>query len=220
LSAREIAALLHLPLVKIHRWVHQGKIPCKFKEDGCYFLEEDVRRWAEEHNFILPEEGKATLGPRPNAGFLGHAVERGGIHTGLQGADIYALFANAVERMPFIGRHTGQVLEALLDREEIASTGIGRGVAIPHPRRVLPLGLEEPVVPVFFCEQPVDFGAVDGRPVTVLFFIFSPDIKTHLNLLSRLSFCLRSPRFISVMEHPEKDRRLLESIYEIEARFK
>ena len=218
LSAREIAALLHLPLVKIHRWVHQGKIPCKFKDDGSYFREEEVRRWAEEHHFILPEEVKAAAGPE--AGILGRAVERGGIQTGLQGADIYALFANAVQRMPFISGNTESVLEALLDREEIASTGIGRGVAIPHPRRVLPLGLDEPVIPVFFCDRPVDFGAVDGRPVTVLFFIFSPDIKIHLDLLSRLSFCLRSPFFIDVMEKPETGSRLVESIREIEARFK
>lgn len=217
LSAREIAALLHLPLVKIHRWVHQGKIPCKFKDDGCYFREEDVRRWAEEHHFILPEEVKAAAGPE--AGLLGRAVERGGIHTKLQGTDIYALFANAVQRMPFIGTNTESVLEALLDREEIASTGIGRGVAIPHPRRVLSLGLDEPVIPVFFCEKPVEFGAVDGRPVRVLFFMFSPDIKIHLDLLSRLSFCLRSPHFIEVLKQPEKGHRVLESIREIEVRF-
>lgn len=219
LSAGEIAALLHLPLVKIHRWVHQGKIPCKHREDGCYFSKEDVRRWAEEHNIILPEEEKAVSLPLQKGGTLACAVERGGIHRELRGGDIYALFANAVKRMPFIGDKTDSVLEALLNREEIASTGIGRGVAIPHPRRPLSLGLDGPVVPVFFCERPVEFGAVDGRPVSVLFFMFSPDIKIHLDLLSRLSFCLRSPRFIEALKAPEADLRILQAVREIESRF-
>jgi nitrogen PTS system EIIA component len=216
-SAREIADLLHLPLVKIQRWVHQGKIPCKFKEDGCYFQEADVRRWAEEHHIILPKKEQIVRNPCPEVGTLGRAVERGGVHIGLKGLDIFTLFSNAVQRMPFVEGQSQTVLDALLDREEIASTGIGRGVAIPHPRRVLSLGLEGPVIPVFFCESPVDFSALDRLPVRVLFFIFSPDIKTHLDLLSRLSFCLRSPKFIDVLKTPEKGNRLLESIREIEA---
>lgn len=220
MSAREIADMLHLPLVKIHRWVHQGKIPCKFREDGCFFRKEDIRQWAEEHHIILPEEEKAVLKTCRHVGTLARAVERGGIHTGLEGGDIYALFANAVNRMSFIEGRTAEVLNALLDREEIASTGIGSGVAIPHPRRVLALGVKEPVVPVFFCAKPVEFGAVDGRPVSVLFFMFSPDVKIHLDLLSRLSFCLRSASFIHALKNPEDGVRMLESIREIEARFK
>lgn len=220
LSARETAGILRLPMVKILRWVHQGKIPCKFKDGVCYFREEDVLKWAEEHHFILPEAEKTDPEPGDAAASLSRAVARGGLHTGLPGSDIYALFSNAVKQMPFLEGNTEPALEALLDREEIASTGIGRGVAIPHPRRVLTLGLEDPVIPVFFCEKPVDFGAVDGHPVFVLFFIFSPSTAVHLDLLSRLSYCLRSPGFLEVLKNPGDGVPVLNTIREIEARFK
>ena len=50
-----------------------------------------------------------------------------------------------------------------------------------------------------FLETPIDFEAIDGKPVHTLFTIVSPTIKAHLNLLSKLSFGLRSPSFAGVI---------------------
>jgi PTS system nitrogen regulatory IIA component len=219
LSAKEIAEFLRLPLVKIHRWVHQGKIPCKFKEGVCYFKQEEVLIWAEEHHIIIPQPKPAATKAEADTGGLTQAVIRGGFFFDLEGADIYEAFKNAVRHMPFLEDQSDTVLNALLDREEIASTGIGKGVAIPHPRKVLSLGLDKPVIPVFFLENQVDFGAVDGLPVRILFFMFNPDTKTHLEMLSRLSFCLRSPVFLEALKYPKDGNPVLEAMQEIEARF-
>ena len=222
LTIKDLAELLDLPLVKIQRWVHQGKLPCKFKDGMCYFRHEDIRQWARDHHLVIPDQpaqAGGEIGRGTGIVSLALAVERGGFHFDLEGDDVYQVFENAVGRFPFPVRQRKSILDELLDREEIASTGIGKGVAIPHPRHVLDLGLERPSVPVAFPLHPIDFNAIDGRPVTTLFFMFSPTIHFHLELLSRLSVCLRSARFIKVLGK-RKPRSILDTIRDIEAGFK
>ena len=81
-------------------------------------------------------------------------------------------------------------LEALLERERLGPTGMGRGVAIPHARIA---GLDE-IVGVFArLSKPVDFDAVDGEPVDLVFALFAPEDAgaNHLRALARISRCLR-----------------------------
>jgi len=56
LSAKEVAILLGIPLVKVQRWVHQGKIPCKFKGSEYYFKRNEIIKWAQSHNFTIIEK--------------------------------------------------------------------------------------------------------------------------------------------------------------------
>jgi PTS system nitrogen regulatory IIA component len=80
--------------------------------------------------------------------------------------------------------------QLLVCREALASTGVGEGIAMPHPRDPVVVRVDEPVVLLCFLAQPVDFGAVDGEPVRVLFTLLSPTVSSHLQMLSRLSFVL------------------------------
>lgn len=81
-------------------------------------------------------------------------------------------------------------LDALLERERLGPTGMGRGVAIPHARIA---GLTD-IVGVFArLAKPVDFDAVDGEPVDLVFALFAPEDAgaNHLRALARISRCLR-----------------------------
>jgi nitrogen PTS system EIIA component len=89
----------------------------------------------------------------------------------------------------------GFLLEVILARESLGSTGIGDGIAIPHVRNPIVMHISRPMVTLCFLERPVDFGALDGQPVHTLFTLVSPMIRAHLHLLSHLSFALREPRF-------------------------
>ncbi|MEM7544926.1 MAG: PTS IIA-like nitrogen regulatory protein PtsN [Pseudomonadota bacterium] len=82
--------------------------------------------------------------------------------------------------------------EALLERERLGATGMGRGVAIPHAR----LESVDKIVGVFArLQKPVDFDAVDGEPVDIVFALFAPEDNgaSHLRALARVSRCLRDP---------------------------
>jgi PTS system nitrogen regulatory IIA component len=87
------------------------------------------------------------------------------------------------------------LLRVLVARETLGSTGIGEGIAIPHVRNPIVLHVPRPSVTLCFLEQSIDFGALDGKPVRVLFAVISPTIRAHLYLMSRLGFALRATDF-------------------------
>lgn len=86
------------------------------------------------------------------------------------------------------------VLRAVLDREEVLSTGIGNGVAIPHGKSE---GVASLVLAAGVTRRPVDFEALDGEPVSLLFLLVGPDAAAgdHVKALSRISRLLRRDRF-------------------------
>lgn len=89
---------------------------------------------------------------------------------------------------------TGQperaILDALVERERLGSTGVGSGIAVPHAR--LP-GLSHICAVFVRLDRPIDFEAVDERPVDLIFLLLSPETAgaDHLRALSRISRLLR-----------------------------
>ena len=89
---------------------------------------------------------------------------------------------------------TGQpervILDALVERERLGSTGVGSGIAVPHAR--LP-GLDSLCAVFLRLDRPIDFEAVDERPVDLIFLLLSPEMAgaDHLRALSRVSRLLR-----------------------------
>ena len=86
-----------------------------------------------------------------------------------------------------------EVREGIGLREEIGSTGFGRGVAIPHARLH---GLKRPVAVFFRLAAPVDFEAADALPVDLVFALLSPDAAgaSHLHALAAISRTMRDER--------------------------
>lgn len=78
-----------------------------------------------------------------------------------------------------------KIFQVLLERERLGSTGLGKGVAIPHAR--VP-GLTHTVAAMLTLESPVDFESADGQPVDIAFGLLVPedDTDNHLQHLSRL----------------------------------
>jgi len=86
------------------------------------------------------------------------------------------------------------LLEALLEREKLGSTGIGHGVAIPHAKIK---GIEKIVVAMGISRNGVDFQSMDNRPVHIFFLIVAPEQSsaTHLKVLSSISRLLKDAAF-------------------------
>jgi PTS system nitrogen regulatory IIA component len=100
--------------------------------------------------------------------------------------------------------------EKLSEREDLGSTGIGFGVAIPHCKLT---GLESVVLAVATSEEGVDYGAIDGAPVRLFFMVLSPvkDPAAHLQSLAAIS------KWVKADEHVERILRQAnaESIHEL-----
>ena len=88
------------------------------------------------------------------------------------------------------------IVERLLERERLGSTGFGGGVAIPHGRMD---GLEKVVGLVARLANPIDFQAIDGMPVDLVFVLLSPPDAgvEHLKALARVSRKLRDRAFVA-----------------------
>ncbi|MBT6094792.1 MAG: PTS IIA-like nitrogen regulatory protein PtsN [Rhodospirillaceae bacterium] len=88
------------------------------------------------------------------------------------------------------GEHERAIFEVLMERERLGTTGVGSGIAIPHGK----LQSLERLHGLFArLEQPVDFQAIDERPVDLIFLLLAPESAgaDHLKALARVSRVLR-----------------------------
>jgi len=86
------------------------------------------------------------------------------------------------------------VLDSVLEREATRTTGIGNGLAIPHGKCN---GTQQLVMAIGKLETPIDFQAVDGRPVSLVWLLTSPPDKTgpHIHALARISRLMTIDKF-------------------------
>ncbi|HEV2294030.1 MAG TPA: PTS sugar transporter subunit IIA [Tepidisphaeraceae bacterium] len=87
-----------------------------------------------------------------------------------------------------------KVLDSVLDREATRTTGIGNGLAIPHGKCS---GTTDLVMAIGKAATPIDFQAIDGRPVTLIWLLTSPPDKTgpHIHALARISRLMTIDKF-------------------------
>jgi nitrogen PTS system EIIA component len=218
LSVREVARLLGVTEQTVHRWLRERAIPVHRLHDQPRFNRVEIQEWAAARGLRLSPEMPGPAGPSQAATSLREAIERGGVYFDLAGESPSDVL-EAVTRLPGIPDGVDRALlrQLLVGREALTSTGIGDGIAIPHPRDPLVVRVQEPIVLACFLEHPVDFGAVDGAPVRVLFTILSPSVRVHLQLLSRLSYVLHDRALMKLLQEPCTGEALLERIGAIES---
>lgn len=108
------------------------------------------------------------------------------------------------------GVNTRRIFEALLQRERLGSTGIGRGIAIPHGKIA---DIKEIFTLFARLDEKVDFESMDGEPVDLIFLLLAPESAgaDHLKALARISRLLRDPAAIEKLRG-SKDRSALYSV--------
>src|SRR6201993_2254385 len=114
----------------------------------------------------------------------------------------------AVRAAELTGQNEREVLEILQQRERLGSTGIGNGIAIPHGK----LPKLERLFGVFArLDRPIDFEALDGQPVDLLFLLLAPEAAgaDHLKALARVARLLRDPEVARKL----RESRDAEAIY-------
>jgi nitrogen PTS system EIIA component len=198
----EAAKSLGISEHALERWIRQGSIPYQWINEKIVFRKSRLKEWADSHNMAWMEAPPPKAVSSPETVSLSGAICRGGVYPGVSGAgvaDVLKSAANAIQLPEEIDRQ--QLLKRLLERETLASTGIGSGAAVPHPRVPLKTAFPEPSIFVCFLETEIDYKAVDGAPVFVLFLMLSPSTKTHLQMLARLGYCLRDKSFIKFLRN-------------------
>jgi len=127
---------------------------------------------------------------------LGELIDERSIDMFLEPTDKESVIEALITRLSeqkLIPEHQN-VLDAVLERERALSTGVGQGVAVPHATVEV---LDKAIVAFGRSEKGIEFGALDGKPVNLIFLLLAPakEISLHLKLLSRVSRLCNRPEF-------------------------
>ena len=217
LTIRDVAAKFLVSEKTVYRWVKESKIPV-YRINGQYrFKSSEIESWVLQSKMqpsAVRKKAQTAAGSPIN---LRDLLERGGVYYKTEGETREAMFSNAVmmlkpgksfPREAFIG--------SLLDREKLIPTSLGRGIALPHTRDIQAESLEDEFVSLFFLENPIDYGALDGEPVFCFFLFFAADLKRHHDMMMRIVYFCQRPGFKALLRRQAPRREILAYITEKE----
>jgi PTS system nitrogen regulatory IIA component len=215
LSVKDVAKLLNVDHKTVYGWIKQGDIPVYQINEHCRFNKAEILEWATSRQIAHSAHDECDAGEFPN---LVAALTTGGIAYGVAGDDKPAVLRNVVGVMQLPAEVDRDFFyEVLLARENLGSTGMGEGIAIPHVRNPIVLHVTEPIITLCFLANPIEFGSIDGQPVDILFSMVSPTVRMHLHLLARLGYVLRNPRFKTALKSRLPKDKLMEALALAEA---
>lgn len=219
LTIQDVAKFFNVPERTIYRWINQNYIPVYQVNDQYRFNKSELIEWASAKKLeVYPEffsSDEEDL-PLPT---LTESLKSGGIYYKVPGLDKESVLHNMVNLMQLPQEvNRDFICQILMAREKMASTGVGDGIAIPHVRNPVILNITDPIVNLCLLENPVDFGALDGNPVHVLFTLICPTPRVHLHLISRLAFVLHSQDFKALVLRHGSQEEILQGIEKAETK--
>jgi PTS system nitrogen regulatory IIA component len=136
-------------------------------------------------------------------------IDQGGI------GDILKQLVAPLEPAGIVGS-PDQVIDALVAREAVMSTGLGSGIAVPH---AISSALASPCLVIGICESGVEFKALDDRPVNVFFVLLSPPNHAghHIRMLARIARLAKNPEFVDALRTSSDPQDIVSHIARYEA---
>jgi len=199
LDLAEAANMLGVSSSTVRRWARQGRLGIMRPSGEFRFEQEELRKWARNQGLRLRSGCQTRRRPAvvdPDSFPLSTALDRGSILHQVPGASPGEVLSNLVELAPLPEScDRFSLLEQLQGRETLASTALGEGVALPHPRKPSTDFVVDPMLVIALLEQEVDWQAIDGKPIHTAILLLNPSSREHLQVLSRLAFVMREPAF-------------------------
>jgi PTS system nitrogen regulatory IIA component len=193
LTLRQAASYLGVSDATARRWIGERGLPVHEVSERLYLNAVELWEWAVEQGVpvsrsLLDHARRAPDDVPP----MSELLRAGGIFQDIEATAKRDVLREFVARLPLPPEQDRATLLSVLEaREAMGSTGIGDGIAIPHVRNPIVLHLDQPFVTLGLLRNPVDFEAVDGKPVHALFMVVSPTVPVHLRILAQLGFLLR-----------------------------
>jgi PTS system nitrogen regulatory IIA component len=222
LTIRDVSRLLDVSPRVIYKWIKEENLPAYRIKERYRFNHVDVLDWATSKKIPfrpeLAQESDAGGSSSPSVS-LEKALEVGGVHYNVPNHDKASVMRAVVSRLPLPADVDREfATQVLLAREDLGSTAVGEGFAIPHARNPIVFHVDHPLLTLCFLEKPVDFDAIDGLPVHTIFALICPNINSHLSLLSQLAYALHDQNFKRLLKDRASQEDLLAKIKKIESR--
>ena len=195
----QLAVYLKRDVREVSKMANRGYLPGHKVSGQWRFAPAEINYWIETQLHAYSEEQLSALEnqavPEPLvSSLLSEAAMAVPLRAGTR--------ASVLKELVKLAEQTWQVydpagvLSAIKQREDMASTALGSGVAIPHPRRPLPQALGESLIAFGRTASGIPFGASHGNLTDIFILVCCRDERTHLHVLARLSRLMLRPGFL------------------------
>ncbi len=208
----QLAAYLRKDVREVGKLASRGHLPGRKVGGEWRFARAEINHWLESRIHEYSEEQLSALeeahGPATGADsgpLLANVLSEATVAIPLPATTR----ASVLKELVVLAEQSWQlydpeaVLEAVRQREEMASTALPSGVAIPHPHRPLAAALGESVVAFGRIGRGIPFGAPQGGLTDLFFLVCCQDDRTHLAVLARLTRLLIRPGFLDALREVE-----------------
>ncbi len=217
LELQEVADLLNVPQNLLLNWAIEGKVPTYRMKESYRFNRQEIEAWVmSQQKLIQQEEAESKAETSKRSGLqrfnLFRALNNGDVFSDIDARTKEGVIGQTMKRIaPLLSLDPDVLTEIFMDREQLASTAVGAGFAIPHARDFLLHGHRDVVV-VVYLPQPIDYEALDAQPVHTLFFLLASDDKKHLGLLSKIAHLASTPVMLELLRQKPGKSELLEVV--------
>lgn len=147
---------------------------------------------------------------------ISNLIHRGGIFYDVEGSTPQEIYSNFTKMINLPEDMSAEfVYNALCAREEVLSTAVGNGIALPHARAPIMKTEEAQRICVLYLKKPINMNAPDERDVFVMFVLLTHNSQIHLRVLSVLAGLFRSVRFRKALENKAGEAELSALIKEL-----
>jgi PTS system nitrogen regulatory IIA component len=204
LNVRDVSRILDVSERTVQRWVQADGLPASSVSGQYHFNPLELLEWATAHkksvSLELFPDTVQSVAAAGCGNVLLDALRAGAVLYNVSGDNTEAVLRAIITGMKLPANFDRDfMVQLFLTREALGSTGVGDGLAIPHPRHPVVLPETSSAVTICFLEEPIDFNSFDKRPVDTLFVLISQSVRSHLNLLSRLASALRNSEYREVI---------------------
>ena len=216
LMVADVIKMLQVPEGTIYRWIRQGDIPCIERSGEYIFNQSTLITWAASKHILL--KNKPLYGYNteknliPRSSTLIDAIQAGKVFKSIECSSVEKLFIEIPKFLNLPKKTQNDLPNLFKEREILSTTGIGNGIAIPHPKNLIGNEISASMIGTFFLKKPIDFKALDDIPVFVVFVILSKNSTEHLELLSQLTRFLKFSRTINFLKQYPSLENLIEEI--------
>lgn len=210
LSLQQVAAYLQVTTKTIYRMIKAGKLPARRVGGQWRFRRVDLDSWFDAE---LPRLSSRTVASVSHAVFPGEVhlwecIPASAVRIGLKSRTRDAAIAEMVGLLKLDKAVREPFLRLVLQRESMLSTGIGDGVAIPHPRHPA-LDEQGLNIAVGISRAGIPWDSCDAKPVHCVFLVAAATETLQLLALARLNRLLRTPGFIADLKKARSAGRII-----------
>ena len=198
MTLTEVAGYLKLSEKTIHRMLRKQSIPCARVGGQWRFMKSVIDDWLYSQMQVLPRNDLARLLKKDGELVpVSRLMKQELVLTGLTGNNKQEILTNLITPLLNLGMidSTDFFLQKLLERETMASTAIGEGIAMPHLRRPEENIIKEPVIVAGISKPGLEFAAFDHQPTHLFFLLITDSEAVHLRVMARLAALLKDQQF-------------------------